>query len=204
MHSRYSLALTILLALMPLSTALAGSLEDDVRTRLQAPDVLRGHFNQSKTVAGFKRPLLARGDFLLWRGHGVIWHTRSPFDATLILTPRKLVSQQGESVQQMDTRQEPALHAMNETLLALLASDLDTLQQRFHIDGELHARDWQLQLMPRDTHLAAIIRQIDLGGDSYVRKVRLSEGNGDISLITFDALATTPPPTSRETGQLND
>lgn len=203
---RFTSGMLVMLLTLTALPAHAASLATDVRARLDNPALLRGQFEQSKSVSGFKRPLLSRGDFLFWRGHGVIWHTRKPFDATLTLTPNKLAaSQGGTTTMRLDARREPALLAMNETLLALLSGDLGNLQKRFYLDGELIGQHgWRLRLTPREVGLSSIIARVELTGDRYVRQVQLSEGNGDISNIRFDQLNEAPAASRDEAVLLDD
>lgn len=186
--------------------AYAADLVRDVGTRLQQPELLRGQFEQRKVVKGFSRPLRSRGDFLFWQGHGVIWHTRAPFEASLILTPRTLASRQNnQTLQRLDARKEPGLRALNETLMALLSGNLDSLQQRFEITGTVTGTaTWQLRLIPRDARLAGIIQRIELSGDAHVRDVTMLERNGDSSHIRFDRLSTSPAASRQEAGWLDE
>lgn len=186
--------------------AYASDLVRDVGTRLQQPELLRGQFEQRKVVKGFTRPLRSRGDFLFWQEHGVIWHTRAPFEASLILTPRALASRQNnQTLQRLDAQKEPGLRALNETLMALLSGNLTSLQQRFDITGTvIGTAAWQLRLTPRDARLAGIIQRIELSGDAHVREVNMLERNGDTSHIRFDRLSTSPAASRQEAGWLNE
>lgn len=186
--------------------ASAADLVRDVGTRLQQPELLRGQFEQRKVVKGFTRPLRSRGEFLFWQGHGVIWHTRAPFEASLILTPRALASRQNnQTLQRLDAQKEPGLRALNETLMALLSGNLTSLQQRFDITGTvIGTAAWQLRLTPRDARLAGIIQRIELSGDAHVREVNMLERNGDTSHIRFDRLSTSPAASRQEAGWLNE
>jgi len=58
--------------------------------RLKASPVLKGQFEQTKTLKGFKNPLVSRGQFLVARGQGVWWHTQQPFESTLVVTKTRL------------------------------------------------------------------------------------------------------------------
>ncbi len=46
------------------------------------PAVLRGEFEQTKTIKGFKRPLVSKGSFVMAAGKGVLWVTAQPFAST--------------------------------------------------------------------------------------------------------------------------
>jgi hypothetical protein len=175
-----------------------------VRRRLRDDAVVRGEFEQRKTVKGFKNPLLSRGDFLMARGRGAVWRTREPFASTLVVTKDRLLTRQadGSVVNQLDARNEPALRAINETLFALLASDLQALEQRFRIEGELQGGEsWRLTLQPREAALARWLGRIEMEGDRFVRAVRLFEAQGDASAIRFSQHASADALTREEEGR---
>lgn len=168
-----------------------------IRQRLQTAPVLRGQFEQVKRVKGFKNPLVSRGDFLIARDHGIVWHTLTPFESTLVVTRDRLQSRQadGSVSSQLDAREEPGVRAVNALLFALMAADLETLSQRFHIQGTVvgeatAAQDWRISLSPRDAALAQWLSRVELQGDRFVRSATLIEARGDESLIRFSAQAT--------------
>lgn len=172
-----------------------------VRQRMVDAPVLRGEFEQRKTVKGFKNPLVSRGDFLVARERGVLWRTREPFASTLAVTRDRLLSRQadGTVVTRLSARDEPGLRAINEMLFALMAADLQALGARFRIDGELLPKDgWRLVLVPRDAALAQWVVRIELEGDRFLRSVRMSEAQGDQSLIQFSQQTTAATLTREE------
>jgi hypothetical protein len=188
-------------------SAHAQELVKQVRARLVDAPLVRGQFEQKKTVAGFKKPLVSKGDFLLARGQGVLWNTRTPFASTLTLTRKSLSAEQGPggAAYHLDSAKEPALAAMNELLFALLAGDVASLRQRFKVEGTLvGATGWRLELTPTDAGLARIFKSIHLEGDEYVRQVRMEETRGDSSVILFGQLARTPPPDATEAKRLGE
>jgi hypothetical protein len=201
------LLLACLYALLTMGAANAADLLADVQARMQQPSLLRGQFEQQKNVVGFKRPLVSSGDFLLWREHGVLWHTKKPFDATLALRRDSLAVTQadGRAGYQMDAGREPGLRAVNEMLFALFSGDVATLQKHFHITGALSGKqEWSLQLTPASPALAQVFRRIELSGDQHVRRVKLEESNGDSSNIRFDQPAETPPASADEAARLGN
>ncbi len=179
---------------MPLWAAEAApALLTQVRQRLADAPVLRGEFEQRKTLKGFKNPLVSRGDYLVAHERGVVWRTREPFASSLVVTRERMVSRRadGQVSSQMNATDEPALRAINEMLFALMAADLQTLSQRFRIEGELKGADaWSLGLVPRDAALAQWVTRIDLEGVRFVNQVKLSEALGDVTVIRFSAQAT--------------
>jgi hypothetical protein len=164
-----------------------------VRERLQLDPLLRGEFEQRKTLAGFRNPIVTRGDFVVARGQGVQWHTAQPFEGTLVVTRTRLVTlgADGTPGDALDAQAEPALRQVSELVFALLGADLDALAARFTLQGEaVGAHGWRLVMMPRDPRLAAFLARATLEGDRWVESVRLEEARGDVTQIRFSHQAT--------------
>lgn len=208
MLSRRSFAAGCLLAAaLPLGAAEPVSpLVAQVRQRLADAPVMRGRFEQRKTLKGFKNPLVSRGDFVVAKERGVVWHTREPFESSLVVTRDRLLSRQadGRVDTKVEARDEPGLRAVNEMLFALMAADLQTLSARFHIDGELlGSSGWRLALVPRDAALAQWLTRVELEGDRFVRSVQLTEAQGDSSVIRFSEQATAQALTREEAARFD-
>lgn len=160
--------------------------------RMDSAAVIRGDFEQTKAIKGFKKPLLSRGRFLIARGRGIQWLTQEPFPSTLVVTRERLMTVTDGGVQQMDARQEPGLRAVNELLMAVLGGDLRALNARFQVEGSLQgSQGWRMTLVPKDAALLRFIARIDMEGDRHVQQVRLLEGSGDESRIRFAHHSTT-------------
>lgn len=201
MMSRRALALAVL-ALWPLAPRAdePEALLARIRTHLADAPVLRGEFEQRKTLKGFKHPLVSRGDYVVAKARGVVWHTQEPFASTLVLTRERLLARQpdGSVANRLDTAQEPGLRAVNEMLFALIAADLSALTPRFRIDGEERGTGWKVVLVPRDATLAQWIKRIELDGDRHVNEVRITEAGGDSSQIRFSRQQAGPALTREE------
>lgn len=171
------------------------------RQRMSDTAVVRGEFEQRKTIKAFRNPLVSRGSFLVSRERGVIWQTREPFASSLVVTRDRLLSRQadGTVAGRVSARDEPGLRAINEMLFALMAADLRALAQRFQIEGELLGTDrWRMVLVPRDAALGQWVSRIELEGDRFVRGVRLHEAQGDVSAIRFSQQSTAAALTREE------
>jgi outer membrane lipoprotein carrier protein LolA len=160
-----------------------------VRERLQRPEWLRGEFTQTKKVAGFAKPLLSRGDFVLARGRGVLWRTSKPFASELRLTRDEIrATQGGQTSMRLDAAREPAVRVINTLMFSLLDGDVSGLAQLFDLSGSVKGTDWQLALTPRPGALQQVLRKVELEGDGLVRRIQLFEANGDESLIQLTHL----------------
>lgn len=188
---RHGLWCLLLLSLS--ACASAADLMADVRARLAQPSVLRGEFEQSKQVQGFKKPLQSKGDFLVARDRGVIWRTREPFAGVLKLTANEIVATQGGDVAfRLSANTEPTVRVINGLMFALLNGDVTALGEQFKMDGSVDAKSWTLTLVPKQAAFAKILTRVELGGDQYVRRVVLDEANGDRTTIRFHGQVVEP------------
>lgn len=162
-----------------------------IQAMLAKPKILCGRFDQSKQLAGMKKPLLSNGRFCISAGKGVLWRTLQPFPNTLRLTRDEIIQTQGERVTvRLDARQEPAVRIINNVLFALLAGDLSQLDTLFDGEGNVQDNQWNVNLKARDPGLAKVIAAVSLEGGAYVKNVVLHEANGDRTSISFSAMQT--------------
>lgn len=182
----------LLLCLVALGSN-AADLMADVRARLGQHAVLRGEFEQSKQVAGFKKALLSKGDFLVARERGVIWRTREPFAGVLKLTPNEIVATQGgELAFRLSANTEPSVRVINGLMFSLLNGDVAALAQQFKVEGTADARSWSLLLLPKQAAFSKVLTRVELAGDTYVRRITMDEANGDRTIIHFFKQAPEP------------
>jgi outer membrane lipoprotein-sorting protein len=159
-----------------------------VHERLKVAPVLEGEFEQTKTLKGFRNPLVSKGEFLVARGQGVWWHTLQPFESTLVVTPTKLFTRNadGSASNLMDAQAEPGLQQVNALIFSLLAADVDVLADRFTVVSQpVGAVGWTLVLTPRDANIAKFLVRATLAGERDVQSVRIDEARGDVTQIRF-------------------
>ena len=163
-----------------------------VRQRLVNEAVVRGAFEQRKTVKGFRNPLVSGGDFVVARQRGVLWRTTTPFPSLLVVTRDRVLAKQGDGTvaKRLSASEEPAVRAVSETLFGVMAFDLSALVQRFDITGDAGPEGWRLVLLPRDAQLARWIQRVELEGDRFLHAVRMQEASGDQTLIRLAKHAT--------------
>jgi outer membrane lipoprotein-sorting protein len=179
------------MALAPVHAAepAAQELLAQVRQRVQDAPVVRGTFEQLKTVKGFKQPLRSSGDFVVARGRGIVWHVLRPYESLLVVKPDSLQSRgsDGKVTMQMRAQDEPVLRTVNAMLFAVMSANLAELTQHFEVTGQVAAKGWSLHLVPRDPTLAQWLAAVDLQGNQFVQEVKLQEARGDSSVIRITA-----------------
>ena len=172
-----------------------------IQAVLARPDVMCGHFDQSKQLVGIKKPLASNGRFCVVVGKGVLWRTLQPFPATMRLTRDEIVQMQGDRVaMRLDAKQEPVVKMINGVLFSLLSGDLSQLDQLFELDGSIQGKQWKVALTARAPALAKAIGAIKLEGSDYVKKVTIDEAGGDHTDILFSDIRSGPQALNAEDG----
>jgi len=182
--------LNFCLALAAVPLLAAGPLEH-IQSMVARPKVLCGRFDQSKQLAGLKKPLTSNGRFCVVADKGVLWRTLHPFPNTLRLTRDEIVHFQGNRVtMRLDAKQEPTVRMINGLLFAVLTGDLKQLETRFELDATIHDNSWSVALKAREPAMAKAIGSIALRGDAHVKNVVINESSGDRTSILFSAIET--------------
>ncbi|UTY58503.1 outer membrane lipoprotein carrier protein LolA [Massilia sp. erpn] len=162
-----------------------------IQAMLAKPEVLCGRFDQTKHLAGMKKPLASNGRFCVVAGKGILWRTLKPFPNTLRLTRDEIVHFQGERVaMRLEAKNEPVVRMINSVLFSLLGGDLAQLDKLFEVDGTADAASWQVALKAREPGLAKAIGAISLEGGAYVKNIVMNEASGDKTVIVFSAMQT--------------
>jgi hypothetical protein len=160
-----------------------------IQAMLARPPIMCGRFDQTKQLAGMKKPLTSNGRFCVVAGKGVLWRTLQPFPSTLRLTRDEIVNYQGDRVSmRLDAKTEPTVRMINNVLFSLLAGDLAQLESLFEVDGTVDAKSWSVSLQARQPALAKAIGAIKLDGGAYVNNILMNEAGGDRTSIVFSAI----------------
>ena len=162
-----------------------------IQAMLVKPSIMCGRFDQTKQLAGMKKPLASNGRFCVVAGKGVLWRTLQPFPSTLRLTRDEIVNYQGDRVaMRLDAKTEPTVRMINNVLFSLLSGDLGQLDSLFEVDGTVDANSWAVALKARQPGLEKAIGIIKLEGGAYVKNIVMSQAGGDTTNIVFSAIQT--------------
>jgi outer membrane lipoprotein-sorting protein len=186
---KFVMAALFLPMLATLNHAQAAVPAAKIQAMLAKPPIMCGRFDQTKQLAGMKKPLASEGRFCVVAGKGVLWRTLKPFPSTLRLTRDEIVNYQGDRVaMRLDAKTEPTVRVINNVLFSLLAGDLGQLDTLFDGDGSVDANGWNVALKPRQAALEKAIGTIKLEGGAYVKSIVMNEASGDRTTIVFSAI----------------
>jgi outer membrane lipoprotein-sorting protein len=160
----------------------------DLQNQLQQPQSIKGDFTQQRYLRGTGKPIVAQGQFVLVPKAGLLWQMKKPFVDTMRV--RKSGIEQLTANNQWIAGKQSASAQKNQVklFLDLLAGQTGGLQSQFTLQLEGTAQNWQLHLQPKSVLMKQIFTSIDILGDGVVKKITLSEVQGDRTEITFSAL----------------
>ncbi|MEP4888967.1 MAG: outer membrane lipoprotein carrier protein LolA [Aliiglaciecola sp.] len=155
-----------------------------------SPEFLQGQFVQQKYLNDFDVSLESTGKFDYLQGQNVHWHTLTPIQNLVTMTPSSIVSSQGEvEVMSLQAESNPVVTLLSEVFFSVLTSQWQQLESYFVISGEVEAQTWSVLLEPKDAALAQAISHVELKGDAYLRYLKFYESNGDYTEIHFSQLS---------------
>ncbi len=192
-----SLQRPALLLLLISSTAFAG--EPDGRltaalVSLQKPQRVVATFEQTKTLAAFDAPQVARGKIYLERPRKLRWAYEAPYRMVLV--------QRGDRVsmsypdlgrkQAFDLAQDPQTRAVFETILFFQDANPETVSERFVASV---GSAGQLELVPKGKArklLARVEVWVDVSRGVLTR-LRMQEPDGDVTDLVFGDIQVDVP-----------
>jgi outer membrane lipoprotein carrier protein LolA len=167
---------------------------------------LRGHFVETRKLAGFARPLRSEGSFVLAPGKGLIWRSEKPFkNATIISNDGILQLVDGQEAMRLSSARLPGLSHLYEVLGAAVSGDTKPLQKAFTVKMSSDGDRWRLVLMPLhpDNPAMAQLKSLTVEGRRYVEEIDVDKGDGDLDQLAFsDEVAGSDVLTPEEDGML--
>lgn len=176
--------------------AQAPSLANDILGSLSRHPQVRAEFSQSRENPALAEPQVSKGDLLFVIGHGMVWHTRDPFEDTLVLTSgdTRRLNAQGKLERVRDGNR--GVSQVSGMLQSLLAGKSDEAARQFTITADGTIDHWTLTFVPRQARVARVLAGITLKGDAFLESIEVNLASGERTLITFtntrDAGALTP------------
>ncbi|NUW72817.1 outer membrane lipoprotein carrier protein LolA [Vibrio mediterranei] len=175
----------MLLIASPFALAQVNTMEELQQQLAQHP-IVRGDFEQKRTLAMFDQPLTSTGQFTLDKTHGLLWRQDVPFTVQLVLTKDKLRQTFADQPAQVITAKDnPMAFYFSHIFLAVFHGDTDQLKQQFDMTFKADNSQWTLALTPKAAPLNAVFNTITLGGKSDLERLTLQEIRGDKTDILF-------------------
>ena len=165
--------------------AQAPALVDDILGHLAKHSQVRAEFTQTRENPALAEPQISKGDLLFAIGHGMVWHTRDPFDDSLVLTAgdTSRIDAQGKLVRVRDGNR--GVSQVSGMLQSLLAGKSDEATRQFAITADGSAQRWTLHFVPRQARMARVLAGITLKGDDFLQSIEVDLASGERTVIAF-------------------
>jgi len=152
-------------------------------SRLAEHPLIRGNFEQEKTLSSLNRTLKSSGNFIIAVGLGLVWDTVKPFPSTLTLGKDYLIqSRPGGQKTVLSVQGNETFLRMAEVISAIFSGNSRGLMNNFNIyysPGIDADYEWELGLIPRDAAIGAFAEKIIMKGSAIIRSIQIYERNGD-------------------------
>lgn len=142
--------------------------------------ILKVSFTQQRHLADIPKPIMSKGELLLWNGKGLIWRTDTPFPNVVLITKKGLY--QIEDNKKFSMRkpgqmgQEDAIFGMISKVLGGSFSELKV----FTMEPLPPLNDkWRVSLKPTLASFQGFLSSIEVEGNEYISHVCITRSNGD-------------------------
>lgn len=146
---------------------------------------LEGRFTQSRTLAGFPKPVVTEGRFVFAPAKGVLWATEKPFPSEIVLSSDRFSTTNAFGSETLSTKDLPQLEAVNRLVMEVASGRFDVLEDAFttKIGGTLEA--WTIELTPRDGFAGRIFKRVVAKGGLYPEAIILETTDGQRTDVTL-------------------
>ncbi|SEA19787.1 LolA family protein [Paraburkholderia sartisoli] len=149
---------------------------------------IRAQFTQTQTLSAMNRPLVSTGSLVFFRERGVIWQIDTPYKATYVITDAG-VTQVDANGKPVTANRQPqgarGVAQVSKMMRAMLGGDLSALYSQFDVKAEGTPAQWRMQLNPNQPQLAQSIKGLQMEGGDYLKTLRITLANGDVTQIGF-------------------
>lgn len=153
-------------------------------------------FTEQRQVAMLDKPLEASGRLYFEAPDTFIRETLVPRRERIAVVGNQLTLTQGQRVREIALDTSPEAAVIVEAIRGTLTGNRAALERHFKAAVGGDARQWWLELTPRDARLQSQVRSIRLVGfQSDVREVLVALADGDRSVMAIDPVqpAARPP-----------
>ncbi|MCL2879992.1 MAG: outer membrane lipoprotein carrier protein LolA [Treponema sp.] len=158
-------------------------------TGLSAHPVVKGTFEQIKTIARLGRSLKSRGNFIIASDLGMVWDTLAPFPSAMAVGRDFIIQTTSAGVKsKLDARGNETFTSLADTISAIFTGNSQKLREKFdnYFTEDKKSGTWTVGLVPKDSAVRVFAQNIVLSGKtdpSIIQSIEIHSQNGD--LITY-------------------
>jgi hypothetical protein len=150
------------------------------------PDAFRAVYRESKYLPSLSEPLRSEGDFVYWRGKGLIWAMLSPFKMETVVTLRGVEQWIDGEKQPEPPHADRLFKPTAESVSAVFSGDFERLARYFSFAKEPAEDGWALILTPSSVMMAPYLKEIRLEGREHISRITVMQAADRYSVFTYD------------------
>jgi glyoxylate utilization-related uncharacterized protein len=153
---------------------------DAVCAELASHPVVKGSFDQIKTISRLKRSLKSQGNFIIASDLGMFWDTKTPFPSVMAVGADYILqTTPSGSRSKIDAKGNETFLRLAETISAIFTGNARRLLDNFEVYFIPTGLSWKMGLIPKEKAIQLFASRIIMEGDSVIRTIDLTEQNGD-------------------------
>jgi len=153
----------------------------------------RATFVETKHIAMLDKPVESSGELVFVAPDRLEKRTLRPKPESMIVNGDALTLERGSQKRQMQLQAYPELAAFIDSIRGTLAGDRKALERSYRLSLDGSADGWNLQLVPMDEKMKAVVQRIRIAGvRDQVKSIEITQADGDSSLMVVKE-STTPP-----------
>jgi hypothetical protein len=189
---RHVLAVLTLLAGAQIAPAAGPPGSPPELATLMAQLALRKHghisYVEEHFIGVLDRPLKSSGELLYDAPGRLEKRTLLPRPETVVLENGLMTARRGRRTYVVNLADYPQVVPLIDSIRAMLAGDLPTLERLFTVEWQGDGPQWRLQLAPRDAAMTRTVKQIEVrGAGDHIQSVEIRQADGDRSVLTLGA-----------------
>ncbi len=154
-------------------------------------------FTEKRTSALLDRPTELSGRLSFQAPDSFTRETLKPTHEKLAVTGNQLTMSRGSRSRTVAVDSVPEASIIIEAIRGTLTGNRESLEKHFNVAVAGTARQWTLDLVPREPRLREQISQVRLvGQQALVREVAVNMPDGDRSVMTVEPTSTQSAPTA--------
>lgn len=144
------------------------------------------HFTEHKYLHSLSRPLESNGILKYEAPNHFVKQTLQPTMETITIDGGKLTIERKGKNRTLQLQDYPALQALIECIKSTMDGDLTSLRQYYDLSLSGDQKHWQITLLPKDTDLRKIIKNILISGTvNGIGSIEIDQSKGDRSVMTI-------------------
>ena len=160
--------------------------------QLSSTPIVRANFQQEKKLASLNKTFVSNGTVLFSKQQGVLWQIQRPVQASLIVTPKKLVQKTQRTFSQIEIDKSP-YGSVATMFLQLMSGDETALAKNFNVVSASYTpAQWNVTLTPKSALFKKLFVQVNAKGQRYVDRIVMTEKGNNSTTILFSQHTAQP------------